>query len=97
VNTSAAAHSGISHVVMSGAAAMRRTSYRACRRGAGPPTWRRDENNSAEADHWAPPGALQVATGFGLDIWVTDTSGGKVNRVGSPEITTTCQSVRRQP
>ena len=27
------------------------------------------------------PGALQVATGFGLDIWVTDTFGGRANRV----------------
>ena len=65
--------------------------------GAGPPTWRRDENNSAETGPLGPPGALQVATGFGLDNWVTDTSGGKANRVGSPEITTTCHSVRRQP
>jgi hypothetical protein len=24
---------------------------------------------------------LQVATGFGLDLWVTDTLGGKANRV----------------
>lgn len=34
--------------------------------------------------HWDLPGAvgtLQVATGFGLDIWVTDTFGGKVYRV----------------
>jgi len=23
--------------------------------GAGPPTWRRDENNSGEADRWARP------------------------------------------
>jgi len=29
----------------------------------------------------ALPGALQVATGFGLDIWVTDTFGGRANRV----------------
>ena len=50
-----------------------------------------------EAGRWAAPGTLQVATGFGLDNWVTDTSGGKANRVGSPEITTTCHSVRRQP
>jgi len=46
---------------------------------------------------WAPPGALQVATGFGLDNWITNTSGGKANRVGSPGITTTCHSVRRHP
>jgi virginiamycin B lyase len=34
--------------------------------------------------HWDLPGAagtLQVATGFGLDIWVTDSFGGKVYRV----------------
>jgi hypothetical protein len=46
-----------------------------------PQTWRRDENNSAEAGRWALPGALQVATGFGLDIWVTDTFSGRANRV----------------
>ena len=34
--------------------------------------------------HWDLPGAvapLQVATGFGLDIWGTDTFGGKIYRV----------------
>ena len=34
--------------------------------------------------HWELPGAvgvLQVATGFGLDIWVTDSSGGQLFRV----------------
>jgi len=47
----------------------------------GPQTWRRDENNRAEAGRRALPGALQVAAGFGLDIWVTDTFGGNANRV----------------
>jgi len=34
--------------------------------------------------HWDLPGAsgpLQITTGFGLDIWVTDSSGGKLYRV----------------
>jgi virginiamycin B lyase len=34
--------------------------------------------------HWDLPGAvvtLQIATGFGLDLWVTDTFGGKIYRV----------------
>jgi len=31
--------------------------------------------------HWALPGALQVATGTGLAIWVADNFGGKVYRV----------------
>ena len=34
--------------------------------------------------HWDLPGAvgpLQITTGFGLDIWVTDTLGGKIYRV----------------
>src|SRR6516165_9906171 len=47
----------------------------------GPQTWRRDENNRAEAGRRALPGALLVAAGFGLDIWVTDTFGGNANRV----------------
>jgi hypothetical protein len=65
---------------------MRRTSYRVCRRGAGPPTWRRDEDNGAKAGHRALRVALQVATGFGLDLWVTDTFGGKAYRV-APYVT----------
>ena len=34
--------------------------------------------------HWDLPGAggpLQITTGFGLDVWVTDSSGGKLYRV----------------
>jgi len=61
------------------------------------PTWRRDENNSAEAGPLGPARRSAVATGFGLDIWVTDASGGKANRVGSSEITTTCHFVKRHP
>lgn len=40
--------------------------------------------DGAVTGHWDLPGAvgpLQIATGFGLDIWVTDTGGGKLYRL----------------
>ena len=37
--------------------------------------------DGSETGRWPIPqavGPLQIATGFGLDIWITDTSGGKI-------------------